>query len=674
MPDADKTFRIDLETRATGTGAAQTEAELARLKQEAAAPAATSPVAPGVSPASGPPQAALDAERAAVSAAVLSDAEKEVAIQSQLQTIAGTRLELVQAQTAGDEARAAILTNELRIRTAILGVMRTETLTQAELNALAITEEAALGAAGVTGKAATEGIAAGSLLAGANLTRARQEALVLVRELQTGGNVTRTFGSLLGSLGVPLTIAGLAGVALWKAIKSSNEDTNKLIGETKQLGDELGSVAKKWQESARAALGSEDVRKIAESAVPELDRIHAKVLQIQQEELDWFQKITDAGRNALVQASTFTRGEGFSAGDRGKVYKNQLDQIKANAAAQEEAARAEAARDIERAERFKALFEQRKTQPVDQSASEISKTIDDLRTKQAALNKDAADYAQKYSDLGKDIEQNEKQLRVLIDLDKERAAILDDQKTKQEKITDELQRIQTLLKAIGVDAKTPGEVFEIGAAKAGALGAEIRKLARDLANLQNQAKEAADTALARASAQVKAVIANEQAAAKARAEGNERDADLYAKSASKFAETANPAELANLRKLRGEPAGGGPKPTEPLPGGPVAGIGETQESVNRIEERKRAFEKQFGTPPPASAPVAGRAEAGPPQGGLTAEQIANAVASAVAGAIGGPSGQALAGTGAGAASGVQEIVAAVKENTSWLQRLYQIWQ
>jgi len=114
----------------------------------------------------------------------LSAAEKQAAIESQLQTIAGTRLELATSGRCRDKARVAILTDELRIRIAILDVMRTETLTQAELNALTITEEAALGAAGATGKAATEGIAAGLSLPG-KLTRATSGSSGLARELET---------------------------------------------------------------------------------------------------------------------------------------------------------------------------------------------------------------------------------------------------------------------------------------------------------------------------------------------------------------------------------------------------------------------------------------------------------------------------------------------------------
>ena len=78
-----------------------------------------------------------------------------------------------------------------------------------------------------------------TLLTGMNLTRARQEALVLVRELETGGNVTRTLGSLLGSLGTPVTIAAVAGLAFYEHFKNAAEEVKRTALEQVKLNAEL---------------------------------------------------------------------------------------------------------------------------------------------------------------------------------------------------------------------------------------------------------------------------------------------------------------------------------------------------------------------------------------------------------------------------------------------------
>src|SRR6266403_3478596 len=113
----------------------------------------------------------------------------------------------------------------------------------------------------------------GALFFGTNLTRARQEAIILARELTTGVPTTRTLSSLLGSLGVGIAGAAVLGIGMFKGFQESNKEVAKLIDESKTLGDELAAAAKKWQEGARAAITSADVRKIADEAVPVLDKI-----------------------------------------------------------------------------------------------------------------------------------------------------------------------------------------------------------------------------------------------------------------------------------------------------------------------------------------------------------------------------------------------------------------
>lgn len=222
MADSDRKFQIEVETIATGAGAEETEAKLARIKT----------------------------------------VEQTAAIESQKQVIAQTRFDLTEAQVAGDEARIAILREELRIRTSVLGVMQAQTLSQTELAELAASEEVALGAAGLAGKTATEGMAAGGLLAGANLTKARQEATVLVRELTTGGNVMRTLGSLLSAFPGGITAAAIAGIGLYEGIKKTNAESEKLIGETKQLGDELANAVGVISNTASSGFNSTTPTKI----------------------------------------------------------------------------------------------------------------------------------------------------------------------------------------------------------------------------------------------------------------------------------------------------------------------------------------------------------------------------------------------------------------------------
>jgi hypothetical protein len=220
---ADRDFEIKIRTTADTAGVKQTEAELVESlqKKSVTAPGGVGVLAPG-----------------AGSAEALSAAEQQAAIESQLQTIAQTRLELAQAQVAGEEERVSVLQNELRIRSAVLGVMRTETLTQAELNALCEAENAALAQVNAAATAASGSI----LTSGVNLGKARGEATMLAIELATGSFNARTFGSLLGSLGLGVTAISVAGVLAVNWIKNYIEELKKahqeeLVTATEQLVD-----------------------------------------------------------------------------------------------------------------------------------------------------------------------------------------------------------------------------------------------------------------------------------------------------------------------------------------------------------------------------------------------------------------------------------------------------
>jgi len=80
-----------------------------------------------------------------------------------------------------------------------------------------------------------------TLLWGANLTRARQETIILMRELATGAPSTRTLGSLLGSLGLPFAVAAIAGIGLKDAIESAGLAVIKLRGEVDNLTRDTGA-------------------------------------------------------------------------------------------------------------------------------------------------------------------------------------------------------------------------------------------------------------------------------------------------------------------------------------------------------------------------------------------------------------------------------------------------
>ncbi len=368
--------------------------------------------------------------------------------------------------------------------------------------------------------AAIEKAGGNALFLGANLGRARQEAIVLARELGTGGNVTRTLGSLLGALGPEIAIAAVGGFALYQGFKGASEEEDKLIKQTASLGDELADAAKKWQEASRNAMNTEDVAKIAAAGVSELDKIHAKVQAIQQTELTGFQKAVEFIRESFQRGvNVFPVSE-----DIVKPYTAALRQIKENAAAEEKAALDEANRDIVRGNKFREDLEKRKSDTIN-SVAAIGQLISDLETKQRGLNTSASDYASKYNQLAGFIRQAKTELS-------------------------------------------------------------------DLEKIEEKRKARVDKEIGGASPAVKSIFQNEQAAKKALAEGREKDAEMFTKTAEAYERGLDPAKKAELEYFRKQY--GGPTATSGItrqpqsgePGGGEVGTGGPS-LIGPVAERAR---------------------------------------------------------------------------------------
>src|SRR5207302_6026132 len=99
-------------------------------------------------------------------------------------------------------------------------------------------------------------------------------------------------------------------------------------------------------------------------------------------------------------------------------YTRQLEQIKENARAEEDAAKERALGAIKSGKAFEELFEKRKAEPLAQAIEEIVGRIQSLKA--TAGNLLVGGDLQSYSAVNKLIENQERQLRSIIQLDKER--------------------------------------------------------------------------------------------------------------------------------------------------------------------------------------------------------------------------------------------------------------
>jgi hypothetical protein len=300
------TFEVNIRTTADTSGATEAEAAIARVKKEAEAAnaggAGTSGLAGAAAVANDTEIVALQKEQAATMQAILSgetaiSAEKTAqtaaqerlaSLTTQRQILVDLELEQTQALAAGDTARAAGLEAQITLKQAALQLQTGAQLSEEESLTIAqarITAEAEIAAA----------IAAqseGSLLAGVNIGRARQEATVLGRELLTGGNTTRTLGSLLGSLGPYILAAAGASVAFYEALKGVNA-LAQTLGVTLSGGLDPETVAKEITalDKLKQALADIDKQSFKDLSA-ELDKSGQKITEL-----------TDKYREAMAQTN-----------------------------------------------------------------------------------------------------------------------------------------------------------------------------------------------------------------------------------------------------------------------------------------------------------------------------------------------------------------------------------
>jgi hypothetical protein len=193
--------------------------------------------------------------------AVAAERQK-AAVMNQQVVIQETQTEMLQAQIAGNETLAGTLKQELAIRQAVLKIMQSQTMTQAEMVGLEQAETLAL-----SRLSKGPGMLAG-LMGGGSPARARAEMLTLFREMASGAGTTRTLGALMGTLGTVFTSVGLAGYGLYKAITMVGDTEEASAKKIVDANEKLNEHEKAWMDAARAVDSFADAQKLAMQTLP----------------------------------------------------------------------------------------------------------------------------------------------------------------------------------------------------------------------------------------------------------------------------------------------------------------------------------------------------------------------------------------------------------------------
>jgi hypothetical protein len=278
-----------------------------------------------------------------------------------------------------------------------------------------------LGESGEPFKAAADGAektAEATGLIGANLTRARQEAIVLVRELATGAPTTRTLGSLLGSLVIPIAAAGVAGIGLVEVMKSVADQADKVNSEVSQGLQRIQALAASLDQAAAKAVKPSEVRAVASESAKAIQEESNKVSELQNKHLGFWASIgSTITRNLIPEGSGLSQLFGLKGAAFDPLQKN-LDKAVERERANLELTKGVASGALQTAVGVERSVEAQKS--FAEAARDTADKIDDLQKQQESVNVKAEGGTQRYDELGRRIDAARSKLFALIEAEQKR--------------------------------------------------------------------------------------------------------------------------------------------------------------------------------------------------------------------------------------------------------------
>ncbi len=287
-------FDVNIRTTGDTTGAEKVKQSLEEVKAEQESANAAAGAAPGSTVAIDRGSFDAQLEREAALRQQILGTETEIsakeaernALQERLASLTTQRqilidleLERVTALAAGETERAAAIESEINLQKLSLQIQTSAKLSQEE--ALAIASARLAKEAEIT--AAQEAQAGAGLLGGVNIGKARQEATTLARELATGSVNTRTIGSLAGSLGSLLGVAGIAAYSLYNGIAEAARKTDEVRINTEKESAALQQQTVKWRELAAGARTVTDVQRLQADFTKTISDLQEKLREVPSE-------------------------------------------------------------------------------------------------------------------------------------------------------------------------------------------------------------------------------------------------------------------------------------------------------------------------------------------------------------------------------------------------------
>jgi len=301
MADADSKFQIHVQTDYSGAGAKEAitdQTKLAEVTEHSAQAGAASGGGVGggdaVAQRISQRQAVFDKYAASVAsadAAEISDASKKAIAQEQ-QMIVATRRAQIEAAIAGDPRELAKLRAELAVRQLTLQTLRSEAMTQEELNAF-IAEQNVLieqGAAAAAARAAAE-----EAQAGGERLHGRAGHL---------GHLAENFG-LDSNSAIAMGMGVMFGMEFKRLIEDQTKELNKQAAEQEKQGNELRNQIHAHHEELEAARSLSDVARVRTRIEEEINAAQEKRFMAEGPEREQIDTRINALQNELRIAANW---------------------------------------------------------------------------------------------------------------------------------------------------------------------------------------------------------------------------------------------------------------------------------------------------------------------------------------------------------------------------------
>jgi len=409
-------------------------------------------------------------QQSVIAAELSAAAEAKKVVQMERQVIMEIQLEAAEARIAGNPAMAVKLEREAAIRLQALTIQRATNVSM-EL-ALVQAERLIL---------AQE---AGNAKAAAGITFTRGQATALAQQLATGRVSAESISRTFSGLGSTLSIAGVAGYALYQVIASAADEAVRLAKEVEKETAALEKNVTLWFEMANAAGDFGDVIKIGESIQPQLDTLAAKLAEFRANELTLWQKFTDVLTRTFGSAIPGS-GPNFNQENRDKAIA-QLEQAEKTAFVAGNAS-------VDAAEKAKAAWEAVNLLPLNEAVAEYTQKLNDLRAKQSGIDRNASvpDFNE-WVKVNREIELTTKRLdgltKTQTKLASESEKVADaiakadfaqlDSTGQLDALQTNLLEIQDKLQQLGVDAASPNDALEKSKDLTAETREEVLKLAQ----------------------------------------------------------------------------------------------------------------------------------------------------------------------------------------------------